>query len=70
MTISTNSQYQALHLSTKLISGNKQRIQLDVNISVHPLLDYSDMYPDITTWLQRRSISLSSLYFEPHAVAS
>ncbi len=33
-----------------------------VNIPVHPLLDYSDMYPDIPTWLQSHASLSSHVY--------
>ncbi len=54
MTVSNNSQYQALHSSMKT-TGNMQCIQHvnKCNIPTHPILDESDMYvlanPDITT---------------------
>ncbi len=67
MTVSNNSQYQALHSSMKLlVICSAFSMLINVNIPTHPILDESDMYvlanPDITTWLQSQD-SLSSYVY-------
>ncbi len=67
MTVSNNSQYQALHSSMKLLVICRAfSMLINVNIPTHPILDASDMYvlanPDITTWLQSQD-SLSSYVY-------
>ncbi len=70
MNISNNSQYRALHLSMKLlVICSAFSMWINVNIPTHLILDESDMYPDITVWLQSQA-SLSSHVFEPHAAVS